>query len=200
MAAAVALALLPPPAADPAGSPSTPISSDYPPVSVSGLPASPAPTAVTASFSDADSSVSSPPTRRFCLRYPLCHYRLHGTSRLIGCCSFTLTGPPPSVISRPPPSLSPLSPLYSSALPPPCRAPFPIQTCFSPLPSYPHIYRPEGSCVRPRRPARLLPRAWPPILLIRTKMSAIGQAGVRHTGRLRAGPRHAGSALTGPLP
>ena len=64
-----------------------------------------------------------------------------------------------------PPFLVPIPPPCSNA-PPPCR--------------------PLGSCSRSPRPMRPFPRPRPPISHVGTKMSAIGRAGLRHTGRWRA--------------
>ena len=79
------------------------------------------------------------------------------------------------------------SPPYSPALPPLCRASFPVRPCISPLNPYPHLRRPSGSCTRQQRPLRLLSCPQTLISLVRKKMLAIGRAGVRHAGRLWAG-------------
>ena len=53
---------------------------------------------------------------------------------------------------------------------------------------------------RPARPARPFPQPQPPVLPVRTKMSAIGRSGLEHVGQWLADPRHAVSSLAGLLP
>ena len=107
----VALLVLPPLAAATPVLPSAPLSSDPPAVAFSSLTASPDPIAVAASFSDADSSVSSPPHSVLRLRSPPCRYRLRGTTPLTRSCSFASVGPvvcgiPPAFVGLPPASVT----------------------------------------------------------------------------------------------
>ena len=55
---------------------------------------------------------------------------------------------------------------------------------------------PSGSCGRSPRPARPFPQPRPPISPVRTKMLAIGQAGLRHAG----GGRHKPPPVLAPAP
>ena len=105
------------------------------------------------------------------------------------------------IFSRSPVLPSSMLQLSPSSRPTPFCASTLRHPCFSPLIHYPHPRRPLGFCVRPLhsiRPTRPLPRPWPPISPVRMKMSAIGRAGARHAGRLRADTCRTGSSLTCP--
>ena len=137
-------------------------------------------------------------TRCCWLRSPLCPSRPRGTNSLHCCLGFPLAGPQsifPSHSLPTPLSLLPPSPPSPSLT---CLASLSFCTWIFPLLPYPSLYHPLGYCVRLRHTARLLPRPRPPILTVRTKVSVTRQARVRHSGKLRAGPRRTGSALAGP--
>ena len=101
----------------------------------------------------------------------------------------------PVACAPPPPSSSP-SRLFS-ALSMPCRSAFPMHlrsvlpTLFLPPPP------PAGLCDHSPRPLRSFPRPRPPISPVRTKMSAIGRAGLLRVGWWRADPRPVGKSPVG---
>ena len=139
-------------------------------------------------------------TRRFCLHSPPVLSCPRGTSSLRRCHVFLPAGITSLFSSLSSPSLSSLSPLLSPLLSLPCCASPLVHPWFSSLLSYPHLRRPLGSFIHLCRPSRLLPRPRPPISPARTKLSAEGEAGVRHAGRMWVGLHCAGSALSGPSP
>ena len=124
----------------------------------------------------------------------------HGTSPLLRRCLPDRGAFPGPVLHAPVlPSSSSLRP-SSLSLSPTHRASalfrsrsYLLFRCFSPC-------CPFGSCGRLPRPTRPFPRPQPPILPVRKKMSAIGQARLWHDGQWWSDPRRAGISLAGPSP
>ena len=129
---------------------------------------------------------------------PPCPSHPLGTSPMYRNFGFRPAGPQFTPPSRSPLMLLSLLPPSPPSPPPPSLASIPFQPYISTLIPYPHLHRPSGSCIRPLRPSRLLPRPRRKILPVRNKMFVTEQAGVRHAGRLWAGQPRAESSLAAP--
>ena len=173
-------------AASPPRLSSTPLFSDASAVTVRVMQTSPAPPAVSASSSDADSSVSSPLHLAvlavlYSVSVPLTRYfppeMLFFASASRSSFFLCLPLAAATVISVTSTALL-AAPIFRYLLP--------FRPWFSPLLLSSHLRHPLGSCVCPRRPAGFLPRLWPPISPVRTKMLVTVQAGVRKACQLRA--------------
>ena len=188
---AVTSGVAPSPAAAPHGPVSMPLPSIPSAVGFGFIPISPAPPAVSIPPSDTNSSVSSLLHSVLLavissLSVPPTGYFLPASASCLPPVRYSVSPPSVSLMTK----LS-LLPPSSPLPPPPCCASLPFHPWVSPLVPYPHLRHPLGSCIQPRCPSHLLPWPWLSIFSVRTKISATGQAGVRHTGLLWAYPRRA---------
>ena len=192
--------MLPLPATTPHGLSFASLPSNALAVSINVLPASPVPPVVLASSSDANSFLSSQLDTALLSVFssePLPSTRYYPPAPL----SFFLAGGSSVVCLLPFAAVAVVS--VASVFP---RS-APVVPCVVPRLSlylhstpFPHLRYPLGSCVCTRHHSPFLPRPWPLILPVRKKISAIGWAGVKNSGRLQAGLCRVVISLTGPSP